>query len=438
MKRCIDKYPTLSSIVRNSHTDEAFFECVSTIDLNEHILFAEALHSELPASQTEEADDIKNFEKLLPSVADQRWEAARPPWKLVVLPLAPLDFQGQNLGRCFVSFAFSHALGDAISAVAFLRTLGDGMYDHFNEDNSTVSTPTDGLPAPFDTPENLPITWGFLLRPLVAVLLPKFIAEMLGLRATASTVTPDTWIGTRMFFEPEKFHTCVKLVEIQGSKVEALLRIGRQNGAKLTAMIHQSLVRGLSKEIPRNKASNFVSGTAVNMRRAIGKSNDDVGLFVNAWYNSHHREDEWSAFWSENTWENARLLTQKLAECAITLEDQAVGLLRYAPSIRKWTAAKMGQERDSSYEISNLGSFDVAGGHDQTDGAKCRIAKLVFAHSANATSSPFTLSVVSVKGGNMVISFVWQPGALGLALGLEQEFIERLSTFVKEDLEKLV
>lgn len=416
----------------DSHTDAAFFERVASVNLDEHILIVE----DARASQEKEGNDLVQINAVMPSIVDHQWSMATPPWKLLVLPLSAGQDHEDRRARCFVVFTFSHALGDAMTAIAFHRTFKAGLFDRLDGIKASVSTPDAEFPAPFDTPKTLPISWGFLVRPLIAVLLPKFFAELLGLRSTASTIKPDTWTASKMFYEPDSFRSCLKLVEIPGPQVETLLQIGRKNGAKLTAMIHQSLVRALSKEVPRSTATNFVSGTAVNMRRAVGRSNDDMGLFVNAWYESHDRVDEWARPWSEQTWENARTLTKKLAICAVTLEDQAVGLLRYAPSIKKWTAAKVGQPRESSYEISNLGCFEISD-RDQAEKSGCKVTKLVFSHSANVTSSPFTLSIVSVKGGSMVISISWQPGALDIPLESEQAFIDRLAAFVEEDLRSL-
>jgi hypothetical protein len=434
MTGCIAKFPALSFVVRNTNTDAAFFERVPDINLNEHISIVADGDIGPLTSEEGEVDDLSKIEQLLPSIADHRWSMSTPPWKVIVLPLRYPGLHGKAATRCFVVYSFSHALGDAISALAFHRTFREGLCHQPQKEGSVVATSMVGFPLPFDTAETLPISWSFLLRPLIAVLLPKFIAQKLGLRSSASTITPDTWTGTKMFFDPLSFRTCIKLTEIQGSKVDDLLQVARKNGAKITGMLHQSLVRALSKEIPRSTAKNFVSATAVNMRRAIGKTDDEMGLFVNAWYDSYDRDDAWATPWSEKAWENARSLTEKLAGCAVTLEDQAVGLLRYVPSIKKWTAAKMGQERDSSYEISNLGAFDAAS--SAVDNC-CSITKLVFSHSANATSSPFTLSVVSIKGGSMVISVAWQPGALGVPLEEEEAFIERVSKFVRDDLEQL-
>lgn len=431
-KKCIDEHPTLSYVVRDSYTDAAFFERVASVNLEEHI----SIVGDDKASQEKEGNDLARINAAMPSIVDHQWSMATPPWKLFVLPLSAKQDPGDRRARCFVVFAFSHALGDAMTAIAFHRTFKAGLFDQLKGNAASITMPDADFPSPFDTPKTLPISWSFLLRPLIAVLLPKFLAEMLGLRSTASTIKPDTWTASKMFYEPDGFQSCLKLVELPGPQIEALLQLGRKKGAKLTAMIHQSLVRGLSREIPRSKATNFVSGTAVNMRRAVGRSNDDMGLFVNAWYESHDRIDEWAKPWSEQTWENARALTKKLAVCAVTLEDQAVGLLRYVPSIKKWTAAKIGQPRESSYEISNLGCFEI-GDREQAEKSGCRVTKLVFSHSANVTSSPFTLSIVSLKGGSMVISISWQPGALGIPLESEQALIDRLAAFIEEDLRSL-
>ena len=61
----------------------------------------------------------------------------------------------------------------------------------------------------------------------------------------------------------------------------------------------------------------------------------------------------------EDTWNSARSITRSLAESATKREDQPLGLLRYAPSIRGWLQGKLGSRRDSSYEVSNLGVLDV-------------------------------------------------------------------------------
>jgi hypothetical protein len=434
LTKCIDTYPTLSVLVRDMHTDAAFFERVRSIDLEDHIIIMDESH--FPTSGATSETDVTTIETLLPAIMDRPWPASPPPWRVVVIPL-PATAQAPNQKRCFIAFSFSHALGDGVSGLGFHRIFKQGIFDCITNKSSTVTTPTASFPPAFDIPENLPISWGFLLRPLIAVLLPNFLAEMLGLRPTTSAANPETWTATRMFYDPASFRTCLKLIEIPNQVVDNALRIARKNEAKLTSVLHQSIVRALSRAIPKGQATNFVSGTAVNMRRSVGISDNEMGLFVNAWYDIHHRDDTRAIPWPIETWRNAHSLTQKLAECAVTLGDQPIGLLRYVPSIRKWTAAKMGQERDCSYELSNLTTFQDIPVEDSAHAQSCTISNMVFSHSANTTSAPLTFCVVSVKGGNMVISVAWQPGALDIAPQSEIAFVNGLSAFIFEDLGRL-
>lgn len=437
VKKCVDQHPTLSVVVRDMDTDVAFFERVSTLIPEDHISIIEDVAVDETIAEKQDEDEMKRLEARLPNILDQPWPSSRPPWKIVVLPISAVNRPPEEPTRCFIGFAFSHALGDGISALAFHRTFNAGIFERIDKECSTFATPESDFPAPFDTKKNFSISWGFLLAPLIAVYLPKFIAEFFGLRASVSIVSPETWTGTKMFFEPEVFNTCLRVIEIPSHDVENALRAARKNQARLTGALHQSITRGLSLALPREIANKFASGTAVNMRRAIGKSDNEMGLYVNACYNSHERDDVRESPWSRKAWDNAQAITEKLATAAVTLHDQPVGLLRYVPSIKKWTAGKIGQERDCSYELSNLGAFDATTAHDPVTGARCKITHIVFTRPADATAPPVSISVASVKGGSMVITISWQSGAFGIAPESESAAVESLCDWLKEDLKRL-
>lgn len=442
-KTCIYEYSALTYVVRNQHSDAAYFERVPKINLDDHIHVVEEsevitrLDKNTGNSEIKRLE-IRRIESLLTSILNDPCPSSIPPWRITVLPLTSFSQENGEQRRCFIAFSFSHALGDGMSAYAFYRTFSDGLSQRPNkEECSTLTTPIADFPAPFDTPNTLPISWGFLLRPLVAVLLPNFLAEFLGLRPNTSDVNSGTWTASRIFCDPGPHRTSLRLVEIETSTVKRLLQVARENGAKLTGTMNQAIARALSRAIPRSEATNFVSGTAINMRRAIGKSEDDMGLFVNACYQSHNRQDDWAGPWTDETWASARSLTKKLAEAAVTLYDQPTGLLRYVPSITKWTASKIGQERDSSFDVSNLGAFDPAVSGNEDVDCQCKITGMIFTHSAGVTSAPLTISAASVRGCSLMIAIAWQPGALGIPRDLEATFVDDLSAFVKEDLESL-
>ncbi|KAF7535982.1 hypothetical protein G7054_g4877 [Neopestalotiopsis clavispora] len=432
-KHCIDKHPTLSAIVRDQHTDKAYYVRVPTINVQDHINIVNEGDVGALADGEKDVNELETIESLLPAILNDPWPSDIPPWKITILPL-PFAKQDHHRQRCFIALSFSHALGDGRNGFLWHQTFRDGLLKIVDKEACTsLATPVGDFPTPFDTPKNLPISWGFLLRPLIAVLLPKFLAEFLGLRPNRSNVDSNTWTATRMFREPGPHRTSLRLISIDSATTQNILQLTRKHGAKLTGTMNQSFARALSKAVPRSEATNFVSGTAVDMRRAVGRAGE-MGFFVSACYGTHERSEDWASPWTETSWADARALTEKLAEAAVTLHDQPTGLLRYVPSMTKFTASKIGQERDSSFDVSNLGAFDTA--VSGNNGA-CKITDVVFTHSSGVTSAPLTISAASAKGSRLIITVGWQPGALGMSQDLEEKFVDEVAAFVKNDLEKL-
>ncbi|RDL41703.1 Alcohol acetyltransferase [Venustampulla echinocandica] len=423
LNRCIEEHPHLTVVIKDAHTEKPYYESVSNINLADHVFML--------GDDEARDDDTATLEKILPPILDQPWPPSVPPWRIVVLSLPPQ--RGTKIPRCLIAFAFSHTIGDGIAGLAFHRTFLDAcqLQTTTNEETFMFTVPRPTLPAPFDTPQTLPISWSFLLGPLIAVLLPKFIANFLGLHAAASTVDAGTWTGSPIFFNPGSLYSKIRLLEIEGPLVKKALQVSRTHDAKLTGTIHQLIVRALSKALPDRNITNFVSGTAINMRGSVGAPNYEWGLYVSGYYEAHPRVDAATGL-TDAMWAAASSMTKNLAECAVTLQDQAIGLLRYAPSIRNWTLGKIGDQRDSSYEVSNLLVFDGSG-----EGKRSRITKMVFAQPGNTPSAPLVFNLVSVKGGSMMCAVSWQEGALGIPLEQETAFVDEIILSLRADFEGL-
>ncbi|KAH8695521.1 alcohol acetyltransferase [Talaromyces proteolyticus] len=429
LKFCISKHPYLSVVVKNKDTEKPAFESVSTLNLDNHL---STIHDDAINSNGE----TSIFEKVLLPILDRPWPADIPPWRIVVLPLA--SPHGSAVTRCFVAFAFSHTIGDGIVGLTFHRTFLEAWQHTIGTEEKgplLEIPPNRTLPPPFDTPERLPISWKFLLGPLIAVYLPKFLARIFGLRAAASTVDAGTWSGSRIF-EPAPTHNSrARILEIEAPLVQKALQASRNHDAKVTATVHQMIVRALSKAIPNRDVTNFVSGTAVDMRGSIGIPNYTWGLFVSGHYEIHPRlSDVADPTFSDEMWEAASSMTKKLAECGTRLHDQAIGLLRYAPNIRTWTLSKIGQQRDCSYEVSNLLAFDGTGGNPNH---KCKISKMVFAQPGNVLSGPLVFNLISVKDGNLVCTVTWQAGALDVPIEEEYALVDEICRSIRADFEAL-
>ncbi|KAL4934221.1 uncharacterized protein BDV17DRAFT_285946 [Aspergillus undulatus] len=465
LRQCILEQPYLSVIVKDKHTDKASYEKVSSIDLNNHISI---IHD-----QTSRETETKSLEKTLLPILDRPWPADIPPWRIVILPLAATSTEHDpKTKRCFIAFSFSHTLGDGLSGLIFHRAFLNAWNniptpEEQELSNSFLVSPSaHPLPQPFDTPERLPISWKFLLGPLLAACMPKFINDMFGLRASSSPRDAGTWTGAPMFFDPScKNSSRLRLLEIEAPLVQNALRVSRANETKLTGTIHQMIVRALGRAIQDPQVTNFVSGTAVNMRASIGAEEGNWGLYVSGDYAVHPRPrivtqsmreaekldsttPRSSSTLPEEAWTSAREITKSLSEASVRLTDQAIGLLRYAPSIRSWTAKHVGGERDCSYRVSNLLAFDgepepepnVDNNESGSESkSKIRISKVVFATPADVTGSPLAFDIVSLRGGSLVCAVGWQVGALGLGVPGEEEEegadVERLQQRV-QDLEQ--
>jgi hypothetical protein len=389
-------------------------------------------------NETSSDGETATIEKALPPILDRPWPADIPPWRIVVLPLAPQD--DSTLTRCFIAFSFSHTLGDGMVGHIFHHTFLDAwrqMPDTDRKEPFLIIPPSRTLPAPFDTPERLPISWNFLLGPLISVYLPKFLVEIFGLRTAASTVDAGTWTGSRIFFDPASAHNSrVKVLEIEAPLVQKALQMSRSHDAKLTAMVHQMIIRALSKAIPNRDITNFVSGTAVDMRGSIGTPRYTWGLFASGYYEVHPRLlNIGGPLLSDEMWAAASSMTKKLAECSTRLHDQAIGLLRYAPSIRKWAQGKTGHRRDCSYELSNLLAFNgIGGGADRN---KCRVSKMLFTQPGNVLSAPLVFNIISVKGGSLMCAVSWQAGALDIPVEEEMSLVNEICSSLRADFEAL-
>ncbi|KAJ4305794.1 Alcohol acetyltransferase [Kalmusia sp. IMI 367209] len=422
---CIHEYNYLSVVVEDMHTDRAYYRRVPFINLEQHIFISE---------QRRDDDSKKYVEKILASEVDTPFTPGLPPWRIVVLPLRH---------EYLIIFSFSHTLGDGINGKAFHRTLLHALQSARgdNEDISSIfPVSSRPLPAPFDTPERLPISWSYLLAPFVALFIPPFLSRLMGLRTSASVVDAGTWTGSRIFVSEKPSHTQLKMREIAPAVLEKALRIARTHDAKFTGLFQHLVVRALNKNLANSSFTNFVSATAMNMRKSVGISDDQDGLFASGCYIKHLRHPLPSAtgILTFDEWATITSSTRELAEASSTLQDQAIGLLRYLPSIRKWTAGKIGQQRDCSFEVSNIGTFEALGGSFNDSKVHARITQMVFATPGEIIGGPLKFMVMSVKGGTSVYTVSWKLGALNIGGTDEESFVEAVCTSIEDDLASLL
>ncbi|EWZ35603.1 alcohol acetyltransferase [Fusarium oxysporum Fo47] len=407
LKRCIEEHPFFCVTVGDRNTDKGFYERVASINVEEHISFVE--------DKNAETDSLEAIGRSMETELDRPFAAGIPPWRIVVLPLGP--------SQCHVALSFSHTIGDGITGVAFHKTFLAGLRETPATEPSSIIAPIDKpLPEPFDTAERLPISWSFLLAPVLAEYMPYVLVRLLGLRVSASYVDEGTWTAAPIFFDPETYHNKLKIRQVEASQVNKVIQLARTHDARLSGVMHQLITRALSKAVQDNNVTNFVAQTAINMRRSIGMSNDVASDIVSGSYTIHLRSAATGPL-TEQEWASAAEATKEFAMTSTKLEDNAIGLLRYVPSMRKWTLGKIGKKRDSSYEFSNVGVFD---GNNASDD-RVKVSKLSFAQPGHVGGCPICFNIASVKNGDLVYTVTWQSGALGLGdEAAEEKIVEEI------------
>ena len=407
LKRCIVNYPYMTIILKDKDTEKPVWEGVSSVKLDDHIFI---IHDQA----TEAGDEAAKIEKVLPSIVDRRFTASSPPWRIVVLPLP--SRQGTTKPRCFVAFASSHSIADGGAGLAFHGTFLSALRETTQEkiDSLTFTVPGRALPEPFDTPERLPIS-------------PDFLRSI----ATAGVVDAGTWTGSPVFFDPQEgLHTRIRLLEVEAPMVQGALRASRTHNTKLTATIQQLINRALSNAVTDGDVTNFASQTAIDLRGASGVGLE-WGIFVSGLAAAHPRIDASKPI-SDEIWAIASSMSEKLADSSSKLENQVIGLLRFVPSHKDSMVSKLGGKREGSYALSNMLAFD--GGNE---GYHCRISKMVVASSAAVPSAPLSFCIISVKGGSLMCTVSWQPGALGCPIEKEAFFVDEICSSLRGDFEAL-
>ncbi|KAF2498500.1 hypothetical protein BU16DRAFT_296154 [Lophium mytilinum] len=439
LKLCIARHPILSCTVSGPETEAPVWIRPETVDLrnNIKIIQPESLKSdpkdELLQLQEALAEELNEHYPFLPTVL---------PWKIVVLPVA------QQKGEFYIIFSTSHAHADGQSGLAFHETFLRGLNASTTPDlDPLVTTPSDPLLPPLDaTP--MPISWSFLLGPLLGTYLPSFITTPLGIPREINPSSPDMWRATPYTYTPSAFHTGLSLTVIPSSTLTAALRACRAHDTKLTGLLHQLVVRALSAAIPDapstgHPAGSFGAQSAISLRRMIPSiSNHEMAVLTNAAFEIFPRvppseaksPNSGESVVTDAMWAAASNTSRKLAATASTLADQPVGLLKYLAHFRMWLTKHLGKERDCSYEITNVMAFDPEEG--AAEGGRWTLGRTLMAQPASVTGAPVSFAVASRKGGEMVVAASWQKGVLGLEED-EEEVVKGIGERVRGDLERL-
>jgi hypothetical protein len=425
----------MSTVILGGDTESPVFATPKTLDLDAHIEIRE-VDNDIP--------EDKHIEKLMAQIGDEQLTSLHttPPWKVVLVPLRSGGASKQS--RLLVLYSNYHSHGDGRSGLAFHNSFHAGLLKHLGQANkdcqsieSICKAPTKPILPPIEEGGKMSLSWSYLLSPLLGTYLPTSIASLLGIRPSWLVHEAGIWRGKQTTFDPGNHFSGLVLLTIDATTMSKVLQHCRAKKATFTGLLEHLIVRSLVAPDGGAIAFDaFNTGIAVDMRhlfedRYAGGSmlNCVTGYSELVVLDRSQETPDWVINPSSNFWEAARKTSAGLKAASSTLHNQPIGLLQYLKGFRTWTAGQIGKERDTSFEISNLGAFSPASQKEQVAVPDITIEKVVFSQPAKAEGSLLDFNAVSLKGGPLAVTITWQRGVLDLAEGDDETaFVGKVSS----------
>lgn len=374
----IKTHPVLSAIPIDEDTPNPYFARLPTIDLSRTISFVTRL-------QTSVAGRDEELDTLLQRQHNTNFKAGYgdlPFWRLLILQKPEI---ATEFTACFI---FHHSLGDGASGLVFQKSFLAALND---PEIISTSKPERTVVESPNTP----------LLPSMESLHPLPIPDS---SSKSTPMIPEEWTGGIVRVPCE---TRFRSMSIDAAKSKAFVKACKEHAATVTSAL-PALVASILFELvpPTTEALSCV--IPVSLRRWLPSdiTNDAMGVWIDAFQvqfprpiNNHTPVIDW---------QQAQICKNSI-KSYLSHGGNAINVARFKniPDISSIFTSKIGQARDSAFEVSNLGVFDAP----KVDGG-WKASKIVFSRSAFASGSAIAVSVVSGSNGAMSLGFTWQEGVV--------------------------
>lgn len=429
----ITQHPSLSAIAVGEDTNNPLFVRLPEISLDECVLFQDRRrHVPTSSSSSTTAHDGRDVEldELLSSQHNTPFTPPAPFWRLCILT----DPGGENPYRFTAAFVFHHAIGDGMSGAAFHRAFYHALSQAVQQpplndlpsDMVTVPSPQTPLHPNVEEIHSLPVTY----LHLVTVLFRE--------KLWAAPRDPELWTGAKII---TPLDTQVRSLRVSRSATRALADLCRANGTTVGAALQTLVAGALFIYLPEN-FTKLHCACPVSMRRWLSHSIVPKDAAVNVddcmgvWVQDSSEDYSRDKFPSSTClpWDEARRSRSNIEHVlSLQAKNAGVSLLRYMRDYqRELFLPKVGQERESSYEVSNLGAFRTRRkrledrGQDQPE-----IGQMVFSQSGSVTGSAMSVSAITGEDGCLTLAFSRQKGVV------EDDLIESVMETVREEITQL-
>lgn len=421
-------HPVLQAGIACEDTTSPYFVYLPRLDLSKIIKWAQ-VDSDRPS------DRDTTLRRVLEARHSALWPDLnqQPGYQFIVLGA---NRSGTETLTIDIIFAFHHAYGDGPSGVILQRTLLQALNSPaavppFNPSTHmlTIDRPCP-LPPPQDALINFKISWSFLIKTLWGEFGPSFLKP---------SPPEPAWAGQPISLSPES--TRLRLLSFPTLTASDIISRCREHSTTLTPLLHVLVLHSLAKRLPASAASNhtLTSSTPISLRRLLppgGKQGFDpdksMGVILAAYnhrFSSSTIQQIRSGDASDESfiWDLTSSFAKDLKRKTASLpDDDITALMSWISDYHAWWKKKLGKERESTWEVSNIGAADFT---QEDTKAGWSVDRVVFSQSGSVAGSAFSVSVAGVKGGELAVTLSWQESIVddelldGLAADLEKWFI---------------
>jgi hypothetical protein len=367
-------HPILSAIPVDEDTTAPFFARLPEINLENVVTFMTRKESFSGAARDIELDSILETQH---NISFKSGHGTLSFWRVIILRSAEAEKE------FVLSFIFHHALSDGGSGLVFHKDF-----------LSALST----NPAPLSS---------YTLRTQKHELLPNLeLAHPLPISAPSSPpYMPKNLWSAEPVSMPTKGH--FQSLVFSNETTARAIQICKDHGTTITATVPVLVATALMQNIPE-QFEELECTFAVSVRRWLSAPIDEGSM--GAWYDSfsqYYRKENVSQF----SWEEARRSRGLIADYLKSGGKQIrVAKFKNIPDMREFFLSRVGKERGTSFDFSNLGSLrpPTANGKEQDWG----MGRMVFSRSAFVSGSAIATGAITGPDGCLVLGFCWQEGVV--------------------------
>jgi len=326
-----------------------------------------------------------------------------PYWRLIVTAF-PDDRQTFT-----ASWVFHHALADGASAMIFHETFLEGlnkdMRHPMKDVERLVRPPSLPLTPALEDLHPMTTSWPFFLSAVAGSVMPGYFRR-----------TP--WTGAPIAQSPPQ--STIRSVILSADTTRTFAAWCREQQTSVTAALTTLLALAIFQVTPPS-ANEIAIGMPISLRPFLALARNQMANAITNHTASFRRSD----VLNENEDEDIPQITRRV-KAELTCEvkkkgaDNPIALLKYVSNMHTFFTEKLGTERETTAEVSNLGVYRprVRGleenivvpeqEHQVGDGAQSwKIGRMLFSQSYNHTGPMVSLSAVTGGDKCLAMSFTW-------------------------------